>query len=96
MEREIENRVNRVTKRSAKVLEETSGIQTHLEESEVEEYVRFVVKEREKMCGRQRTKIQCSSVSIVVSELTVSHNTFNMNRASILSSCTFNFSKAKY
>jgi hypothetical protein len=49
MEREIENRVKGVTKRSAKILEENSGIQTHFEDSEVEEYVKFVVKEREKM-----------------------------------------------
>jgi hypothetical protein len=52
MEREIENRVKGVTKRSAKILEENSGIQTHFEDSEVEEYVRFVVKEREKMLMR--------------------------------------------
>ena len=52
MEREIENRVKGVTKRSAKILEENSGIQTHLEDSEVDEYVRFVVKEREKMLMR--------------------------------------------
>ncbi len=43
---------NGVTKRSAKTLEENSGIQTHFEDSEVEEYVRFVVKEREKMLMR--------------------------------------------
>jgi hypothetical protein len=52
MEREIENIVKGVTKRSAIILEENSGIQTHLEDSEVDEYVRFVVKEREKMLAR--------------------------------------------
>ena len=52
MERAIESRVKGVTKRSAKILEENSGIQTHIEDSEVEEYVRFVVKEREKMLMR--------------------------------------------
>lgn len=52
MEREMENRVKGITKRSAKILEESSGIQTRLEDNEIEEYVRFVVKEREKMLKR--------------------------------------------
>jgi hypothetical protein len=52
MERGIENWVKGMRKRSAKILEENRGIQTHLEDSEVEEYVRFVVKEREKMLMR--------------------------------------------
>ena len=49
MENEIANRVKAITKRSAKILEEDSGIQTQLEDSEIEEYVKFVVTEREKM-----------------------------------------------
>ena len=31
------------------MLEENSGIQTQLEDNEIEEYVKFVVSEREKM-----------------------------------------------
>jgi hypothetical protein len=49
MENEIANRVKMITKRSAKMLEENSGIQTQLEDNEIEEYVKFVVTEREKM-----------------------------------------------
>ena len=52
MEKEIEYRVKRMTKKSAKILEETSGIQTQLEDRELEDYVRFVVKEKEKMLKR--------------------------------------------
>ena len=49
MEREIESRVKGITKKSAKILEENSGIQAQLEDMEVEEYVRFVLKEKEKV-----------------------------------------------
>jgi hypothetical protein len=46
MENEIQNRVKGITKRSAKVLEENSGIQTTLEDEEIAEYIRLVLKER--------------------------------------------------
>jgi hypothetical protein len=43
MEKEIQNRVKGITKRSAKVLEENSGI--HKDE-EIGEYIKLVLKER--------------------------------------------------
>ena len=46
MENEIQNRVKGITKRSAKVLEENSGIRTTLEDEEIAEYIRLVLKER--------------------------------------------------
>jgi hypothetical protein len=46
MENEIQNRVKGITKRSAKVLEENSGIQTTLEDEDIAEYIRLVLKER--------------------------------------------------
>jgi hypothetical protein len=46
MENEIQNRVKAITKRSAKVLEENTGIQTTLEDEEIAEYIRLVLKER--------------------------------------------------
>lgn len=52
MENEIANRVKVVTKISAKILEENTGIQTQLEGSEVEEYMGVVLEEREKMMKR--------------------------------------------
>ena len=39
MENEIQNRVKGITKRSAKMLEENSGIQTQLESKDIEEYI---------------------------------------------------------
>jgi hypothetical protein len=41
MENEISSRVKLITKRSAKILEENTGVQTQLDDSEVEEYVKF-------------------------------------------------------
>jgi hypothetical protein len=52
MEREIESRVKGVTKKSARILEEDSGIQVQLEDMDVEGYVKFVLKEKEKMLNR--------------------------------------------
>ena len=49
MEREIESRVKGVTKKSAKILEEDSGIQAQLENKDIEGYLKFVLKEKEKM-----------------------------------------------
>ena len=46
MENEIQNRVKGITKRSAKVLEENTGIQTTLEDEDIAEYIRLVLKER--------------------------------------------------
>ena len=52
MEREIESRVKGATKKSARILEEDSGIQVQLEDMDVEGYVKFVLKEKEKMLNR--------------------------------------------
>jgi hypothetical protein len=49
---EIANRVKVFTKRSTKLLEENTGIQTQLEDDDVNEYIRAVVEEREKMMKR--------------------------------------------
>ena len=49
MEKEIESRVKATTKRLAKILEENSGIEAPVENKDIEEYVRLVVKEKEKM-----------------------------------------------
>jgi hypothetical protein len=52
MENEIQNRVKGITKRSAKMLEENSGIQTQLESKDIEEYIRLVLHERQKLLRR--------------------------------------------
>lgn len=52
MENEIERRVKGITKRTAEILEENSGIKSPVETNEIEEYVRLVVKEKEKMLSR--------------------------------------------
>ena len=52
MENEIQNRVKGITKRSAKMLEENSGIQTQLESKDIEEYISLVLQERQKMFRR--------------------------------------------
>ena len=49
MENEIESRVKAITKRSAKILEENSGVEVPVEDNEIEEYIRIVMKEKEKM-----------------------------------------------
>jgi hypothetical protein len=52
VENEIANRVKVFTKRSAKLLEENTRIQTQLEDGDVKEYIRVVVEVREKMMKR--------------------------------------------
>ena len=42
IENEIQNRVKGTTRRSAKLLEENSGIQMRLENNEIEEYIKKV------------------------------------------------------
>ena len=42
IENEIQNRVKGITRRSAKLLEENSGIQMRLENNEIEEYIKKV------------------------------------------------------
>jgi ribosomal protein RSM22 (predicted rRNA methylase) len=48
MEHEIQTRVKTITKRSAKTLEENSGVQVPLESEEVDAYIKLVIKEKEK------------------------------------------------
>ena len=48
MENEIVSRVKGITKRSARISEENSGIQGPLENKDIEEYVRLVPNEKEK------------------------------------------------
>src|SRR5262249_16075069 len=52
MENEIENRVKGVTIRLAKILEENSGIETKLENKEIEDYIKIVLNEKERMLKR--------------------------------------------
>ncbi len=52
MENEIQNRVKGITRRLAKLLEENSGIQMSLENNEIEEYIRIVLTEKERMLKR--------------------------------------------
>jgi hypothetical protein len=52
MENEIQNRVKGITKRSAKMLEENSGIQTQLESKDIEDYIMLVLHERQKLLRR--------------------------------------------
>ena len=53
MENEIENRVKGITRRLAKVLEENSGIEAPLENKHIEEYVKLVLDEKERMLKRK-------------------------------------------
>jgi hypothetical protein len=52
MENEIQNRVKVITRRSAKMLEENSGIQTQLESKDIEEYISLILQERQKLLRR--------------------------------------------
>ena len=52
MEHEIQTRVKTITKRSAKTLEENSGVQVSLENEELDTYIELVIKEKEKMLSR--------------------------------------------
>jgi len=49
LEKEIESRVKGITKRSAKILEENSGVEAPIENEDIEKYIRLVVKEKEKL-----------------------------------------------
>jgi hypothetical protein len=51
MENEIESRVKGLT-RSARILEENSGIETQLETKEIEDYIKIVLNEKERMFKR--------------------------------------------
>jgi hypothetical protein len=48
MEHEIQSRVKEITKRSARTLEENSGVEVSLENEDIEEYIKLVIKEKEK------------------------------------------------
>ena len=52
MEHEIQSRVKRLTKRSAKTLEENSGVEVSLENEDIDAYIKLVIKEKEKMLSR--------------------------------------------
>ena len=52
MENEIQNRVKEMTRRSAKMLEESSGIQTQLKSEDIEEYIGLVIQERQKLLSK--------------------------------------------
>jgi hypothetical protein len=52
MEHEIQSRVKEITKRSARTLEENSGVEVSLENEDIEEYIKLVIKEKEKMLSR--------------------------------------------
>jgi hypothetical protein len=52
MEHDIQSRVKTITKRSAKTLEENSGVQVSLESEEIDSYIELVIKEKEKMLSR--------------------------------------------
>jgi hypothetical protein len=54
MENEIQNRVKGITRRSAKSLEENSGIETQLENKDIEEYIRLVLQEKQNMLKRDK------------------------------------------
>jgi hypothetical protein len=54
MENEIQNRVKGITRRSAKSLEENSGIETQLESKDIEEYIRLVLQEKQNMLRRDK------------------------------------------
>jgi len=52
MEHDIQTRVKTITKRSAKTLEEDSGVQVSMESEEIDEYIMLVIKEKGKMLSR--------------------------------------------
>jgi hypothetical protein len=49
IEHDIQTRVKRLTKRSAKTLEENSGVQVAMENEEIDAYIKLVIKEKEKI-----------------------------------------------
>ena len=56
MEHEILTRVKTITKRSAKTLEENSGVQVSLESEDIDAYIKLVIKEKEKMLSKDDRK----------------------------------------
>jgi hypothetical protein len=52
MEHDIQTRVKTIMKRSAKTLEEDSGVQVSMESEQIDEYIMLVIKEKEKMLSR--------------------------------------------
>ena len=56
MEHDIQSRVKTITKRSAKTLEENSGVQVSLESEEIDSYIELVIKEKEKMLSKDNRK----------------------------------------
>jgi hypothetical protein len=54
MENEIQNRVKGITRRSAKILEENSGIQAQLESKDIEEYISLVLQEKQKLLSKDK------------------------------------------
>jgi len=56
VQREIQGRVKRVTKRSAKMLEENSGVEAPLQEEDIEEYINLVLREKERFTDTNTNK----------------------------------------
>lgn len=52
MEYDIQTRVKTITRKSARTLEENSGVQVSLESEEIDSYISLVIKEKEKMLTR--------------------------------------------
>jgi len=56
MENEIQNKVKNITRRLQDVLEENSGIEASLENRDIEDYVKLVLDEKEKMMKNTNSK----------------------------------------
>jgi hypothetical protein len=54
MQQQIENKVKTTTKKLSKELEENSGIKASLEMNEIEEYIKLVMKEKQKMSEEKK------------------------------------------
>jgi hypothetical protein len=52
MEYDMQTKVKTIMKRSAKTLEEESGVQVSMESEEIDEYITLVIKEKQKMLSR--------------------------------------------
>jgi hypothetical protein len=52
MEHDMQTKVKTIMKRSAKTLEEESGVQVSMESEEIDEYITLVIKEKQKMLSR--------------------------------------------
>lgn len=53
MEQEIQSKVKGLTRRSAKELEEDSGIEVPMESQEIDEYIKTVIREKENVAKRR-------------------------------------------